>query len=151
MIIACDANILLRLAEPGHPMHSDARDSTDLLRNRGHALAVFPQSLQEFWVVATRPKQQNGLEWTVPQANAEVLRFEREFGILPDSPLAYPEWRRLVVLHQVRGKPAHDAKLVALMTVHGVTHLLTFNDADFRRYPTITVLTPAGVLAGSHP
>lgn len=151
MTIVCDTNILLRLAEPGHPMHAPARDSTALLRRLGHTLAVPPQSLQEFWVAATRPRAVNGLGMTVPQADAEVGRFERDFVVLPESPATYGEWRGLVVRHLVMGKPAHDTKIVAAMTVHAVTHLLTFNEVDFSRYPTVTALTPAGVLAGSHP
>jgi hypothetical protein len=33
-----------------------------------------------------------------------------------------------------------------LMTVHGLTHLLSFNAQDFRQYPGITAVTPADVL-----
>ncbi len=151
MIIVCDTNILLRTAEPLHPMHATAVGSTALLRSRGPTLAVFPQGLQELWVVATRPTAVNGLGLSVAEADAEVSRFEREFTLFPDHPATFGEWRGLVVRHAVKGKPAHDARIVAAMCVHAVTHLLTFNDADFRRYPGITVLTPAGVLAGSHP
>jgi hypothetical protein len=46
----------------------------------------------------------------------------------------------------VVGKNGHDARLVAAMMVHGLTHLLTFNVQDFRRYPGITAVTPADVL-----
>ncbi|MCG6133823.1 MAG: hypothetical protein MET45_04030 [Nostoc sp. LLA-1] len=28
----------------------------------------------------------------------------------------------------------HDARLVAVMCVHGLTHILTFNISDFTRY-----------------
>jgi hypothetical protein len=33
------------------------------------------------------------------------------------------------------------------MLAHGVTHILTFNDADFRRYAGITPLVPAAMVA----
>jgi predicted nucleic acid-binding protein len=49
----------------------------------------------------------------------------------------------LVGTHLVSGKQAHDAHLVAVMLVYAVTDILTFNIADFRRYPGITVLDPA--------
>jgi hypothetical protein len=39
--------------------------------------------------------------------------------------------------HQV-----HDARIVAAMNVHGVTHPLTLNGADFRRFRSITVQHP---------
>jgi hypothetical protein len=43
----------------------------------------------------------------------------------------------------------HDARLVAAMHVHGVTHLLTLNVRDFARYPGITVVHPQTLLDGS--
>jgi len=55
----------------------------------------------------------------------------------------YPEWRRLVVTHGVSGKKAHDARLVAAMTVNRITHILTFNADDFARYTGINVIDPA--------
>jgi predicted nucleic acid-binding protein len=48
----------------------------------------------------------------------------------------------------VKGKTAHDARLVAAMRRHGVNRLLTFNASHFARFAGITVLTPEGVLAG---
>jgi predicted nucleic acid-binding protein len=62
-----------------------------------------------------------------------------------------PEWERLVTLHHVTGKNAHDARLVAAMVVHGITHLLTFNTADFVRFPGVMALDPASVAASSPP
>jgi predicted nucleic acid-binding protein len=53
------------------------------------------------------------------------------------------EWRRLVGAHAVSGKSAHDARLVAAMKVHGITHILTFNSGDFGRYPEVTVIEPS--------
>ena len=35
------------------------------------------------------------------------------------------------------------------MLAHGVTHLLTFNDADFRRCAGITPLPPAAAVASA--
>jgi predicted nucleic acid-binding protein len=39
----------------------------------------------------------------------------------------------------------HDTKLVAVMNVHGVRKILTFNTADFTRYE-IETLHPASLL-----
>ena len=151
MLIVVDSNILLRLAEPKHRMHPETRDSTAVLLRGGHELCIFPQSIYEFWVVTTRPQDKNGLGMEPSEAAVELNRFLVTFDLLADTSAVFPEWVSLVGTHKVKGKPAHDARIVAAMNVHAVTHLLTFNDADFLRYPTITVLTPAGVLAGSHP
>jgi predicted nucleic acid-binding protein len=142
-----DANILLRTAEPAHRQHQEAVDATRELVRRGYTAHVFPQGYYEFWVAATRPVARNGLGMTPAQASAELNRLKTLFALLRDTPDVYDEWERLVIAHTVSGKPAHDARLVAAMNVHGVGHILTFNDADFRRFPGITVLTPAVVLA----
>ena len=47
-----------------------------------------------------------------------------------------------MVAHAVSGVQVHDARLVAAMHVHAVTHLLTLNDRDFTRYPDITAVNP---------
>jgi len=52
-----------------------------------------------------------------------------------------------VVRHQVSGKPAHDARLVAATRVHGITDILTFDKSGFSRYPGIEVVHPAEVIA----
>ncbi len=137
------------MAEPGHVQHQFALDATDLLGKQGHDLVLVPQVIYEFWVVCTRPLNVNGLGRTALEAEAELLNFKSLFTILDESALFLAEWEKLVTVLQITGKTAHDARLVAGMTVHGITHLLTFNEQDFRRYAGITILTPAVVLAPS--
>lgn len=40
----------------------------------------------------------------------------------------------------VRGRQVYDARLVAVMLAHGITHILTFNGNHFRRFTGITVV-----------
>lgn len=146
MTFLLDANILLRQSEAGHRQHGEAMAATRLLVARGHEPVIAPQGLYEFWVVATRPKVANGLDMTPAEAAAEVVSFQAQFDLLPDGPDILPEWQRLVTTHGVSGMPAHDARLVAAMHVHGVANLLTFNVRDFGRYPGVRVWTPDEVL-----
>ena len=60
-----------------------------------------------------------------------------------DLDAVYMEWRNLVTSHGVSGKKSHDARLVAAMKVHGVSHLLTFNTDDFKRFPGIVTINPS--------
>lgn len=145
MNVLVDANILLRGAEPAHPMHAVALAAMAVLRNRGDTLCVVPQSLYEFWVVATRPVGVNGLAMTPAAADAEVAVVLNGFPLLADTPAVFPAWRALVTALAVSGKPAHDARFVAAMRVHGLTHILTFNVPDFTRFP-VTALDPAAVI-----
>ena len=85
----------------------------------------------------------NGLGMSAAATDAELTKIQTLFAFLADNPSIYDEWRRLVVGHSVLGKNAHDARLVAAMVVHGITHLLTFNGADFARYPGIQLIDPA--------
>lgn len=73
------------------------------------------------------------------------------FELLPETPAIYAAWERLVILHQVYGKPPHDARLVAAMHVDGLTAILTFDKAGFSRYPGITVVDPANVVSSAGP
>jgi predicted nucleic acid-binding protein len=80
------------------------------------------------------------------EADERAQRIERAFTLLPDNELIHPQWRRLVLDQAVSGAQVHDARLVAAMHVHGVTHLLTLNVRDFARYPGITVVHPQTLL-----
>lgn len=144
-----DANILLRRIEPAHSHHAIALQAVRDLLTTGQELFVAPQSIYEFWTVATRPLSVNGLGLSINEAVQDVTRIETLFTLLPDETGVYPQWRRLVVTYSVQGKPAHDARLVAFMLTHGITHLLTFNGSDFGRYTSegITVVDPAQISA----
>ena len=112
----------------------------------GEPLHYTLQNIAEFWNVATRPSEQNGLGFSIAMVIAEVEKIETALELLPDSPAMYAEWKRLVARHRVIGAKVHDARLVAAMNTSGVRRLLTFNAADFVRYG-IEVLQPANVLS----
>ena len=98
--------------------------------------------------MATRPLEQNGLGMTPAAAAGELARIKSMFEFLPETPAIYPIWESLVIQHNVSGKPAHDARLVAAMRVHGVKRILTFNEKDFARFVEIEALHPAAIAAG---
>jgi predicted nucleic acid-binding protein len=141
-----DTNIATRLAEPGHAMHQAALDAVKLLVAQGHKLHIVPHTLYEFWVVCTRPTSVNGMGRTAAEAVAELASLKALFQWLDESAAVFGVWEQLVSSTPVVGKNAHDARLVAAMMVHGLTHLLTFNAQDFRQYTGITVVTPADVM-----
>jgi predicted nucleic acid-binding protein len=142
MVIFVDTNPLLRYVEIGHPHHQQAAEALEQLRTAGHDLAIVPQVVFEFWVVATRPAAQNGLGLAAERTAEEIDRFVDLYSVFHDDHLVYEAWRDLVTRYKVLGKPAHDARLVAAMLRHGVTRLLTFNAPDFARYAEITAISP---------
>ena len=140
-----DTNVLLRSIQQAHPMYSHAKRATAALTRQDQQLIIVAQNLIEFWAVATRPAANNGLALSVDETAKHVSTFKKVFTLLPETPDVLPEWEQLVVKHKVVGKQAHDARLVAAMNVHNVTHLLTFNTDDFKRYDGITVVSPSSV------
>ena len=148
MRILLDTNVLLRSIEPMHAHHSAVVEAVAKLHEMGHELAIAPQVLYEFWSVATRPIERNGLGMTPVEAHAQLIAMQRLFRLLRDERAIYAVWEQLVVAHAVRGKQAHDARLAAAMQRHSVTHILTFNASDFARY-AVTPLTPTDVIRGT--
>lgn len=145
MLYLVDTNILLRLAKRDEPAYSLARGAAEALRAAGETLCYVPQNLVEFWNVSTRPAGNNGFGLTTMETDQNARAIETAFTLLVDNERVHGEWRRLVVKHSVRGVRVHDARLVAAMVAHGVTHILTFNEEDFIRYDNITVVHPRQV------
>jgi predicted nucleic acid-binding protein len=141
--VLVDTSTLLRTFQPLHPQRETARAAIKAMIARGHELHLVPQNLMELWVVATRPVSQNGLGMLIIEATAELARLKSMFSLLPDTPAIYPVWESLVTQYQVSGKPAHDARIVAAMRVHGLTTILTFDKTGFSRYGGIEVVHPA--------
>lgn len=137
-----DTNVLLRGLDRNHPMYRVVRRAIISLRRQDNQLCLTSQNLIEFWSVATRPVDSNGLGMSVQWAAAQLARMKRFFLVLADTAEVFREWERLVIEQHVSGKKVHDARLVASMNVHGITHILTFNANDFSRYPGITVIQP---------
>jgi predicted nucleic acid-binding protein len=146
-----DTNILLRIAQPSHAMHPEARKAVQALLRKKEVLHIVPQIVFEFWVVATRPTANNGLGLTPKKTKRTIEKGQSFFHMLPDTEPKYREWLRLVEGYSVSGANAHDARLVAAVKVHAVTHVLTFNGADFKRFDgkEISVVSPAEILRRS--
>ena len=141
-----DTNILIRFINADDPLHELVRRAIAALMARGARLCYSQQSRREFWNVCTRPLRANGLGYTIDETRQALAEVDATFSRLQDIPAGAFEWDRLVTQHQVVGRAVHDAQLVASMLVHGVTHLLTLNDADFARYSgEITVVHPRDV------
>ena len=142
MSYLADSNILARLTQKASQHHPIARNAIISLREQREKICIFPQNLIEFWTVATRPAINNGLGLTVAETQFEIRKFKRLFTFYDDEPHIFAEWENLVSKYQVLGKNVHDARLVAAMIQHQVTHLLTFNVKDFKRFSEITVVEP---------
>lgn len=140
-----DTNVIVRWVLPHDPLSPAAVGAVDCLLRGGHEICVGHQNLVEFWAVATRPTEVNGLGMSPARAAEEVDKIQQFFPTLPDQAEVYDHWRELVGKYAVRGRQVFDARLVAVMLVHGLTHILTFNVDDFARFSEIEVIDPRDV------
>ena len=142
-----DTNILLRTLVTDDPNYQITMSAIAFLRREKERLFIAPQNLIELWNVATRPADKNGLGLSPDEAQAEVARLKELFILLPDTEQIYPEWERLVKTYEVKGAKVHDTRLVAFMLIHRLSHILTFNVKDFRRFsPEITPVSPKDIM-----
>jgi len=147
MRVLVDTNILLRSVQPNHPLCSQATHAVSRLIRQKDAVFFCSQNIAEFWNVATRPTDRNGLGLLHEEVLKEVGSIEKLLTLLPDTPAIYAAWKEVVTDHKVQGVKVYDARLVATMNVYAVESILTFNTADFKRYGNITALHPSSMLA----
>ncbi len=147
MRVLVDTNILLRSAQPSHPLCSQASRAVSKLIRQRDAVFFCSQNIAEFWNVATRPADRNGLGLLHEEALQEVSSIERLLTLLPDIPEVYTAWKEIVRNHKVQGVKVYDARLIATMNVYAVESILTFNTGDFKRYSNFTALHPSSMLA----
>lgn len=146
MSYALDSNILLRSIEDSHPHQDEALAVINKLVGRGEEIFLLPQTIYEFWVVATRPKsKENGLGLSAADADAVITKFLSAFPLVHDTPTLFREWRHLVTQQSVLGKPSHDARLAAAVLVHGIDFFVTFNKDHFKRFSALKSLLPSEV------
>lgn len=145
MAYLLDTNLLLRRARLKDLQHQTASQAIERLTRSSERLHITSQNVIEFWNVLTRPAERNGFGMSPAEADAEARQLEAFFPLLPDTPAIYTHWRRLVAQHNVSGVQVHDARLVAVMLTHGITHLLTFNTDDFRVPLEVTAVHPRDV------
>ncbi len=137
-----DTNILLRISDKNATEHLSAITATENLLARGDEVYITAQNVVEFWAVATRPIESNGLGWSTQRTATEIEQFLDRFPLLEESATILPNWLSLVKTYDIKGKKTHDTRLIAVMLTHGVTHLLTFNTADFSAYAAVTIAHP---------
>jgi predicted nucleic acid-binding protein len=143
---AVDTNIWARSLHQNHPSQQPAKDAIKFILSSGETVYLLPQNLYELWVVLTRRIEENGFGLSSADARKQLEDLEALFMLKADSEATYTEWKNLVEQNSVKGKVGHDARIVAAMNVHEITHLLTLNPKDFKRFQGIIVVTPEELL-----
>ena len=140
-----DTNVLLRSVQPSHSMHAVALAALENLMKKEEPLVITIQNVAEFWNVATRPENNNGLGFTIEETQMSVARLESFFQILGEDVTSYATWKTMLTNRRITGAQVPDARLAAVMKVHGIGRIVTFNISDFARFPEIEVVHPSEI------
>jgi hypothetical protein len=97
MRVLIDTKILGRLAQPRHALHPSSASAVDALDVAGHELRLVPEVIYEFWAIATRPINDNGLGFSVEDTQERLRRFKLLFPPLHDERGLLEPWEKLVV------------------------------------------------------
>jgi predicted nucleic acid-binding protein len=140
--VLLDTNILLRTGALPDPKLKAIDSFLGTVYSTGAELCVCSQNLTEFWAVATRPAPANGFGLSPAAARSAIDSLLATLRLLPDPPDLLVRWLGLCTTHQVQGRQAYDARLVAVMQGNGIAQLATLNAIDFRRYSGLILLSP---------
>jgi predicted nucleic acid-binding protein len=144
-----DTNVAARWGLPNDPHYSTIRQAILTLQAQHETVYVTAQVMLEFHALATRPVESNGLGWTATAARSEARNIEAIFPLLPEVDAIYPLWCALVDAYGIIGRQVYDARLVAVMQAHGISHILTMNGNHFRRFSCIDVIDPLNLIPTS--
>ena len=122
-----DTNIILRFADFQSLEYNLIQNTISEILLRGGQCFITSQVIIEFWVVATRPINVNGLGWTVAQTTQAVEMLINQFDLLEETPDVFSIWFNLVTTYNISGKRTHDIHILAVMLAHNISHILTLN------------------------
>ena len=77
-----DSNILLRFTQTNSQQYAVTRKAIIELKLASQTIYIVPQNLIEYWAVATRPLENNGLGFSVQETQKEIKRFKRPLSCL---------------------------------------------------------------------
>jgi predicted nucleic acid-binding protein len=127
-----DTNILVYATDDESPFNAKSLGIIKQLMTDGINFAISPQIVREYLVVLTR-----GLPPDDPARSAalhNVRKFVEAFSLLDENSESVARLQTIMENFDVGGKQIHDANIVAVMLVHGVKRLLTYNQDDFKKF-----------------
>ena len=133
-MILLDTNIILRSKQEGSTHYKKVTEKLVELISSGEELVVCPQIIYEFYVVATRPADKNGLGLSLEIAMKEIENILETYSMPEENKQVFFNWQQLINNYKVIGKNAHDTRIVAFMMSYDIRKLYTINKKDFKRF-----------------
>lgn len=137
-----DTNVLVYANQAGSRFHAAARPLLTKHEGTRPDLWISAQVLREYLAAVTRAQADAP---ALPMSTAvERVRFlAQRFWIAEGGAAVRAQLLDLLASYPVAGRQVHDANIVATMLVNGITRLLTFNIADFRRFSGLITIASA--------
>ena len=141
-MILLDTNILVHGNQETSPHYTAIIQKLVEFADNNEELAICPQVLYEFYVMATRPAEsRGGLGLSSDEALEQIEKFQSTYTFIDDPDNLFAAWRQLMVKYGSQGTAGHDARLVAFMQTQSIDQIYTMNSKHFTRYADIiTVL-----------
>lgn len=134
-----DTNVLLSATDRDRAAHREALEFLTGGLNGSERLYASGQVFREYLVVATRPRDDNGLGQSPREASENLIEFRRCLHLLEETAAVAEHLQRLVAAQGLRGKRIHDANIVATMLTHGLRRVRTYNPKDFEEFRQVAV------------
>jgi predicted nucleic acid-binding protein len=140
--VLVDSNVWVYRYSPTSPLYSVAERKLLDLFSQGVELCVSPQIIREFCAALTRAAVLTHSPCNYAGIANIADTLIRDLYYLEETEPVSHALTALVAEYGVTGKLVHDANLVAIMQVYGITKLLSHNTGDFVRYSALLEALP---------
>jgi toxin-antitoxin system PIN domain toxin len=139
-----DVNILLYASDRSSPKHQAALSFLESRSSGGELFCLAWPVMMSYLRIATHPRIfSHPISPKQALDNVEALLNLPHVRVLAEGEGFLNIYREVAGAFPVRGNLVPDAHLAALLRQHDVPTLYT-NDADFRKFPFLKVLSPFG-------
>lgn len=141
-MIAVDTNLLVYAHREDSPWHRKAFECIRQLAEGRRQWCIPWPCIHEFYSIATHPRIYSPpTPPSIAIDQVEAWMESPSLAILSESEGYWADLKAVLEAGAVSGPMVHDARIVALCSIHGVEMLWTA-DRDFSRFPGMKVRNP---------
>ena len=140
-LVVVDTNVLLAATDRSRDSYLAA---TALISGDERRLAITPQIVREYLVVATRPWEVDGFGLAGEDAVANVEQFLDDMALLTENAATTRLLLELIGQASAAGKQVHDANVIAVALAHGAAAIITDNARHFARFAGLVTIESLG-------
>ncbi len=129
-----DTNILVYANNSLSPFCTAARQKLIDATADFDSVWVSRQVFREFAAIVSREMNSTIGRVNFDKLAASIHQMEHDFSVAENSGAVTKFWLALLKETNTSGKQVHDAQIVATMLHYRIDHLLTHNEADFKRF-----------------